>query len=337
MGLYLISLITEQLRFYLTVDKLWSTWVSIPYRKNQRTDCYSLGWVSGIAHTTTNIVLCLCLAGLVKQKPLSRHPSHHFFSEISPIFFRIGWVSWSFIWRLRWSRYCNVFVYARITNKKVHKLQARSRSANICHLPTQPESMQLFRGKGHLRSLILEQMISEKSQNVPKANQAQQVYYGQKKGWLLMLSHASTSEPTLLTWTFPLHWDVLQIYPLSFRSLSVCPQYLKSCGLVLKTRQKTFFRIMQWQMQHKDASYWFTPFPALWGKHPSCACRDSVHLEGPYTQPRLLEIFKSEASFLKPVFCLITHTAQVYACTGIGLSYWHLNRLFFFSHRCCIQ
>lgn len=33
------------------------------------------------------------------------------------------------------------------------------------------------------------------------------------------------------------------------------------------------------------------------------------------------EIFKSEASFLKPVFCLITHTAQVYACTGIGLSY----------------
>lgn len=30
---------------------------------------------------------------------------------------------------------------------------------------------------------------------------------------------------------------------------------------------------------------------------------------------RLLEIFKYEASFLKPVCCAITHTAQVYACT----------------------
>lgn len=78
---------------------------------------------------------------------------------------------------------------------------------------------------------------------------------------------------------------------------------------------------MQWQVQHKGVSYWFTPFPALWGEHSSSACTDSVHLEEPYTQPRLLEIFKSEASFLKPVFCLITHTAQVYACTGIGLSY----------------
>lgn len=211
------------------VDKLWFTQVSISYRKNQRTDCCSLGWVSGIAHTTTNIILCLCLAGLVKQKPLSHHPSHQFFPEISPVFFRIGGVSWSFIWRLRWSKYCNVFVYARITNKKVHKLQARSRSANIYHLPTQPESMQLLRGKG-LRSLILEQMLSEKSQNVLKANEAQQVYHRPKKGWLLTRSHATT-------WTFPLHWDVLHIYPLSFCSLSVCPQHLKSHGLVLKTRQ----------------------------------------------------------------------------------------------------
>lgn len=104
-----------------------------------------------------------------------------------------------------------------------------------------------------------------------------------------------------------------------------------------KANRPKFFTIMQWQMQHKGASYWFTPFPALWGEHSSCACMDSIHLEGPYTQPRLLEIFKSEASFLKSVFCLITHTAQVYACTGIGLSYWHLNRLFFFSHWCCIQ
>lgn len=88
-----------------------------------------------------------------------------------------------------------------------------------------------------------------------------------------------------------------------------------------KANKPKFFMIMQWQVQHKGASYWFIPFPALWGEHSSCAFMDSIHLQGPSTQPRLLEIFKSEASFLKPVFCLITHTAQVYAYTGIGLSY----------------
>lgn len=88
-----------------------------------------------------------------------------------------------------------------------------------------------------------------------------------------------------------------------------------------KANKPIFFTIMEWQMQHKGASYWFTPSPALWGEHSSCACTESIHLEGPYTQPGLLEILKSEASFLKPVFCLITHTAQIYACTGIGLSY----------------
>lgn len=39
------------------------------------------------------------------------------------------------------------------------------------------------------------------------------------------------------------------------------------------------------------------------------------HLEEPYTQLRLLKIFKYEASSLKPVLCVITHTSQVYACT----------------------
>lgn len=81
---------------------------------------------------------------------------------------------------------------------------------------------------------------------------------------------------------------------------------------------------MQRQMHPDDAFYRYNPSTALWGKHPSCACTDSVHLERPYTQLRLLEVFKYEASFLKPVCCVITHTAQAYACTlgtGIGLSY----------------
>lgn len=76
-------------------------------------------------------------------------------------------------------------------------------------------------------------------------------------------------------------------------------------------------------MQHKDASYWFTPFPALWGEHPSLSVlAETVYIwKGLTLSQDSWEIFKSEASFLKPVFCLITHTAQVYACTGIGLSY----------------
>lgn len=45
--------------------------------------------------------------------------------------------------------------------------------------------MQLFSGKGHLRSLILEQMVSEKLQKVPEADEVLpccwQVYHGQKR------------------------------------------------------------------------------------------------------------------------------------------------------------
>lgn len=75
---------------------------------------------------------------------------------------------------------------------------------------------------------------------------------------------------------------------------------------------------MQWQMHPDEGTILPLPFGV------SCACTDSVHLERPYTQLRLLEVFKYEASFLKPVCCVITHTAQAYACTlgtGIGLSY----------------
>lgn len=214
-----------------------------------------------------------------------------------------------------------MFVYARITNKKVHKLQARSRSANICHLPTQPESMQLLRGKG-LRSLILEQMLSEKSQNVPKQMKSNKFTIDQKRGD----SHAFPCQHIRAQ---PAHLDI----PTALRCAPHLPtKFLFSVSLPTafevtwlsfknEANKPKFFTIMQWQMQQKGASYLFTPFPALWGEHSSCACTDRVPLEGPYAQPRLLEIFKSESSFLKPVFCVITHTAQVYACTGIGLSY----------------
>lgn len=98
---------------------------------------------------------------------------------------------------------------------------------------------------------------------------------------------------------------------------------------------------MQRRMDGDHAFYWYSPSIALWSKHPSCACMDSIHLERPYAQPRLLEVFEDEASFLKPVCCVITHTLQeyVHSHTGIGLCYWHLhlNRLLFFSHRHYIQ
>lgn len=62
---------------------------------------------------------------------------------------------------------------------------------------------------------------------------------------------------------------------------------------------------MQCQMHCDDAFYWYGPSTTLWGKHPCCAYTDSIHLEGPYAQLRLLAIFKYEASFLKPVVSLL--------------------------------
>lgn len=51
-----------------------------------------------------------------------------------------------------------MFVHATVTKqkkKKAHRLHIRSRLAHQCHLTTQPDSMQLFSGKGHLRSPVL--------------------------------------------------------------------------------------------------------------------------------------------------------------------------------------
>lgn len=129
----------------------------------------------------------------------------------------------NFIWRLRWSEYCNTSVHARMTKQKPHKLQARSRLGNICHLPTRPEIMLLFRGKATQGAWSWNRWYQRSHKGSLKSCSATAKFTMDKKGGLLTISHASTLEPNLLLWTLPLHGGVLQVYTLSFCPLPARP------------------------------------------------------------------------------------------------------------------
>lgn len=158
-----------------------------------------------------------------------------------------------------------MFVHARITTQKAHELQTRSKLANACHLTAQIESTQ-FKRKGHLRGLILEQMIPERSQKVPRADKVLPCHwqvYNRRKWALLVLFH--TIQSLTCSSGHPYCSNVC---------CRLSPWYLKSCfhlsgfkimKIIFKSKwkNKVLWYITQWKIQHKDAFNWPSPSSCL--------------------------------------------------------------------------